>query len=118
MRILWWASVVVCLTFSIRATTAPEIQKAIRNNDLAALRQMNRQELAEMRDSRAWSSVHYAALYGSVEAVKIVLGAGEFLLIPANTPHAATAEEDTVDVDVFAPRREDWIRKDDDYLRK
>ena len=49
---------------------------------------------------------------------EIVLGAGEFLLIPANTSHAAIAEEDTVDVDVFAPRREDWIRKDDDYLRK
>lgn len=49
---------------------------------------------------------------------EIVLGAGEILLIPANTPHAAVAEEDTVDVDIFAPRREDWIRKDDAYLRK
>src|SRR5467141_2335068 len=27
------------------------------------------------------------------------------------------AEEDTVDVDIFAPRREDWIRKEDAYLR-
>jgi quercetin dioxygenase-like cupin family protein len=49
---------------------------------------------------------------------EIVVGTGEILLIPANTPHAAIAEEDTVDVDVFAPRREDWIRKEDDYLRK
>lgn len=49
---------------------------------------------------------------------EMVLGAGEVLLIPANTPHAAVAEEDTVDVDIFAPRREDWIRKDDAYLRK
>ncbi len=49
---------------------------------------------------------------------EMVLGAGEILLIPANTPHAAVAEEDTVDVDIFAPRREDWIRKDDAYLRK
>jgi quercetin dioxygenase-like cupin family protein len=48
----------------------------------------------------------------------MVLGAGEILLIPANTPHGAVAEEDTVDVDIFAPRREDWIRKDDAYLRK
>jgi quercetin dioxygenase-like cupin family protein len=49
---------------------------------------------------------------------EIVLGAGEVLLIPANAPHSAIAEEDTVDVDIFAPRREDWIRKDDAYLRK
>ena len=49
---------------------------------------------------------------------EIVVGAGEFLLIPPNVPHSAIAEEDTVDVDVFAPRREDWIRKEDAYLRK
>jgi quercetin dioxygenase-like cupin family protein len=49
---------------------------------------------------------------------EIVVGAGEILLIPANAPHSAVALEDTVDVDIFAPRREDWIRKDDSYLRK
>lgn len=49
---------------------------------------------------------------------ELVLGAGEILLIPANVPHSAIAEEDTVDVDIFAPRREDWIRKEDAYLRK
>jgi len=37
---------------------------------------------------------------------EIVVGAGEFLLIPPNVPHSAIAEEDTVDVDIFAPRRE------------
>jgi quercetin dioxygenase-like cupin family protein len=49
---------------------------------------------------------------------EIVVAAGEFLLIPPNVPHSAIAEEDTVDVDIFAPRREDWIRKEDSYLRK
>ncbi|HWX39044.1 MAG TPA: cupin domain-containing protein [Candidatus Sulfotelmatobacter sp.] len=49
---------------------------------------------------------------------EILVGEGEVLLIPANVPHAAVALEDTVDVDIFAPRREDWIRKDDSYLRK
>jgi unsaturated pyranuronate lyase len=49
---------------------------------------------------------------------EIVVAAGEFLLIPPNVPHSAIAEEDTVDVDIFAPRREDWIRKEDAYLRK
>ena len=49
---------------------------------------------------------------------EILLGAGELLLIPANVAHSAVALEDTVDVDIFAPRREDWIRKEDSYLRK
>jgi quercetin dioxygenase-like cupin family protein len=42
---------------------------------------------------------------------------GELLYIPPNVPHAAEALEDTVDIDFFCPRREDWIRKDDSYLR-
>jgi quercetin dioxygenase-like cupin family protein len=49
---------------------------------------------------------------------EILVGAGEILLIPANVAHSALALEDTVDVDIFAPRREDWIRKEDSYLRK
>lgn len=49
---------------------------------------------------------------------EVMLGAGDILVIPANMPHGAVALEDTLDVDIFAPRREDWIRKDDAYLRK
>ena len=46
-----------------------------------------------------------------------VVHAGEILLIPAHVPHKAEALEDTVDIDFFAPRREDWISKNDAYLR-
>ncbi len=46
-----------------------------------------------------------------------IVNAGEVLVIPANLPHAAEALEDTVDFDLFAPPREDWIRGDDAYLR-
>jgi quercetin dioxygenase-like cupin family protein len=46
-----------------------------------------------------------------------VVHAGEILLIPAHVPHKAEALEDTVDIDFFAPRREDWINKTDNYLR-
>jgi len=49
---------------------------------------------------------------------EILIGEGEVLVIPANVAHSAVALEDTVDVDIFAPRREDWIRKEDSYLRK
>ncbi len=49
---------------------------------------------------------------------EVLVGEGDVLVIPPNAAHAAVALEDTVDVDIFAPRREDWIRKDDSYLRK
>jgi len=43
--------------------------------------------------------------------------AGEVLVIPSNVRHRAEALEDTLDVDIFNPPREDWINKTDDYLR-
>ena len=43
--------------------------------------------------------------------------AGEVLVIPANVPHEALALEDTYDLDVFSPPREDWIKGQDTYLR-
>ena len=45
------------------------------------------------------------------------LHAGEVLLIPSNVPHKAEALENTLDVDVFSPPRQDWIDKTDAYLR-
>lgn len=46
-----------------------------------------------------------------------VVRTGEVLVIPPNVPHSAEALEDTYDLDLFAPRREDWIKGDDAYLR-
>jgi quercetin dioxygenase-like cupin family protein len=44
--------------------------------------------------------------------------AGEVLHLPSNLPHEAQALEDTLDVDVFSPPRQDWLDKSDDYLRE
>jgi len=33
-------------------------------------------------------------------------------------PHSVEALEDCVALDLFSPRREDWLRGDDAYLRK
>jgi quercetin dioxygenase-like cupin family protein len=44
--------------------------------------------------------------------------AGEVLCIPSNMPHQAEALEDTVDLDVFYPPRQDWLARTDSYLRK
>jgi quercetin dioxygenase-like cupin family protein len=43
--------------------------------------------------------------------------AGEVLCIPRNVPHRAEALEDTLDVDVFNPPRQDWLDGSDAYLR-
>ena len=43
--------------------------------------------------------------------------AGEVLVIPSLVRHRAEALEDTLDVDIFNPPRQDWIDKSDDYLR-
>lgn len=53
----------------------------------------------------------------AVDGKEIVVKAGEVLCIPSNMPHEAWALEDTVDLDVFNPPREDWLNKTDDYLR-
>ena len=47
---------------------------------------------------------------------EITLGPGEMILIPGNVPHGAVALEETVSIEIFAPRREDWIKKDDSHL--
>ncbi|HKZ79832.1 MAG TPA: cupin domain-containing protein [Pyrinomonadaceae bacterium] len=55
---------------------------------------------------------------GSDEAEMIDVRAGEVLHIPSFVEHKAEALEDTVDVDVFSPPRQDWLDKTDDYLRQ
>ena len=56
-------------------------------------------------------------LVGESGTEEIVVRAGEVLHLPANVPHEAHALEDTLDVDIFYPPREDWLNKTDDYLR-
>ena len=48
---------------------------------------------------------------------EVVVHAGEVLVIPSNVPHSAYALEDTIDIDVFSPPREDWLDGSDAYLR-
>jgi quercetin dioxygenase-like cupin family protein len=55
---------------------------------------------------------------GEGEKEEVVVRAGEVLHIPSNLPHKAEALEDTLDVDVFSPPREDWLNKTDSYLRR
>ena len=54
---------------------------------------------------------------GADESEVIDVRAGEVLHIPSFVQHKAEALEDTLDVDIFSPPREDWMNKTDDYLR-
>ena len=55
---------------------------------------------------------------GEDEREEVIVRAGEVLHIPSNVWHKAEALEDTLDVDVFSPPRQDWIDKTDAYLRR
>jgi quercetin dioxygenase-like cupin family protein len=58
------------------------------------------------------------ALKFELQGREVVVRKGEVLLIPSNVPHRAVALEDTLDLDIFSPIRQDWLTKDDAYLRR
>ena len=55
---------------------------------------------------------------GDDGAEVIDVRAGEVLHIPSNVWHKAEALEDTLDVDIFDPPREDWLNKTDAYFHQ
>ncbi len=58
------------------------------------------------------------ALKFELEGKTVVVRKGEVLHIPSYVPHRAVALEDTLDLDIFSPIRQDWLDKDDAYLRR
>ena len=54
---------------------------------------------------------------GANDEQDFTVRAGEVLVIPSHLPHRALALEDTLDVDVFCPPRQDWLDGTDAYLR-
>lgn len=47
----------------------------------------------------------------------VIVRTGGVLHLPPNVPHTAIALEDTLDVDIFSPPRQDWLDGTDTYLR-
>ncbi len=47
---------------------------------------------------------------------EVIVRAGEVLHIPPDVPHKAQALEDTLDLDVFCPPRQDWLDGTDSYF--
>lgn len=54
----------------------------------------------------------------TVDGTRFDVTAGSVIRIPSNLPHMAEVVEESRVIDVFSPRREDWISKTDDYLRQ
>jgi quercetin dioxygenase-like cupin family protein len=54
---------------------------------------------------------------GEDESEVVDVTAGEVLHLPSWLPHKAEALEDTLDVDIFSPPRQDWLDGSDAYLR-
>jgi quercetin dioxygenase-like cupin family protein len=54
---------------------------------------------------------------GAADERDVIVRAGELLVIPSQLPHRAIALEDTLNIDIFSPPRQDWLTGTDTYLR-
>jgi quercetin dioxygenase-like cupin family protein len=57
------------------------------------------------------TTIERGALKFFIDGGETILRAGETLTIPPHVPHGVEALEDTIAVDVFSPRRDDWLTK-------
>lgn len=57
-------------------------------------------------------------LFGEDQAEEVMVAAGEIVLIPSGLLHSASADEETFELDIFCPPRQDWIEGEDAYMRE
>jgi unsaturated pyranuronate lyase len=69
-------------------------------------------------ESEQMTYVLQGALKFLINGEEITVREGEVLHIPSWVEHQAEALEDTFELDVFSPIRQDWLDKTDDYLRR
>lgn len=69
-------------------------------------------------DNEQITTIQSGVLRFEVAGETIDLRPGDMLPVPPNAPHSVEALEDCVATDYFTPRREDWLRGDDSYLRR
>ncbi len=58
------------------------------------------------------------ALRFLIEGTETIVRAGGVLCIPPDVPHEALALEDTLNLDLFNPPRQDWIDQDQAHHRQ
>ena len=69
-------------------------------------------------ESEQLTYVLQGALKFLVNGEETTVREGEVLHIPSWVPHQAEALDDTFELDVFSPIRQDWLDGTDDYFRK
>ena len=62
--------------------------------------------------------IFQGALKFSIGGEEFIVREGEVLHIPSSVPHQAEALDDTFELDVFSPIRQDWLDGTDHYFRK
>jgi quercetin dioxygenase-like cupin family protein len=96
-------------------------RKAIHTQNMTIARLHLRQHAAVAAHSHMneqVTTIERGSLKFFIDGGETIVRAGESLTIPPHVPHGVEALEDTIAVDVFSPRREDWLQGDDAYLRK
>jgi quercetin dioxygenase-like cupin family protein len=56
--------------------------------------------------------------FGDEHGETIEVGPGDVVVIPPHVPHQALCIGEVEEMDMWSPRREDWLNKTDDYLRR
>jgi quercetin dioxygenase-like cupin family protein len=56
--------------------------------------------------------------FGEDRAEVTEYGPGDVIVIPPNLPHEALSIGDVEEMDMWSPRRDDWLDGTDDYLRQ
>jgi quercetin dioxygenase-like cupin family protein len=68
-------------------------------------------------ESEQLTYVLQGAMRFLISGEEITLREGEVLHIPSWVPHQAEALEDTFEIDVFSPIRQDWLDGTDSYFK-
>lgn len=55
--------------------------------------------------------------FGEDGSEVVDVGPGGVVVIPSHVPHEALCIGDVEEMDMWSPRRDDWLNKTDDYLR-
>lgn len=56
--------------------------------------------------------------FGADRSETLEIGAGQLVVIPPHLPHEALCIGDVEEIDMWSPRRDDWLDGTDDYLRR
>jgi quercetin dioxygenase-like cupin family protein len=69
-------------------------------------------------ESEQMTYVLKGALRFRIDGEEIMVRPNELLHIRSGVPHEAVALEETFEIDVFSPIRQDWLDHTDDYFRR